>query len=590
MTYTDEQKAEARKLFLQGAKPTEIEEELSINRRTLYTWIKEEMWGEALNEQSSLYVAHHRLQLLLGREVKGPGELQEIDALVGVIDRLAKIEARSKAPAPLAEGASPAGSADRGERKKKGKSQKNDFSGISEESVMDHFWSGLFGYQKELWAVRRERVRQILKSRQIGLTFYFAREAFADALCTGRNKVFLSASRAQSDIFREYIKGYALDWFGIELTGKDKVEIITPKGVATLYFLSTNSTTSQGFHGDVYVDEYFWIPGFAKLNKLAGAMASQKKWTKTYFSTPSAKSHAAYPVWSGDEFNERQKKQSKARIPMLSEEELHQGARWSAGDGCWRRIISLVDAERQGCDLFDIEQLKLEYSPEAFRQLFLCEFIDDSGSVFRFAELETCLADSSEWLKAGGGWLGPVWIGYDPSRTIDGAAIVVLAPPAKTRGKFLLLEKITLYGTRWEEQADVIKSLTEKYQVEYIGIDTTGPGSGVFEMVQAFFPRATAINYGQQIKTNLVLKAQSIIGEGRIAWDSCHSDIAAAFMMIKRAATGGGGMTFYAERSSTTGHADVAWAIMHALINEGLTRPRGDGASGVRVSFGEAAA
>jgi uncharacterized protein YjcR len=585
MNYTDEQKNEARKMYLQGCKVAEIEECLEINRRTLYTWIKEEMWGEALNEQSSLYVAHHRLQLLLNREVKGPGELQEIDALVGVIDRLAKIEARSKAAAtPLAEG--PAGREDRGERKKKAKSQKNDFSGIAEETVMEHFWQGLFDYQKELWEVRRERVRQILKSRQIGLTFYFAREAFADALCTGRNKVFLSASRAQSDIFREYIKGYALDWFGVELTGKDKIEIITQKGTATLYFLSTNSTTSQGYHGDVYIDEYFWIPGFAKLNKLAGAMAAHKQWTKTYFSTPSAKSHAAYPFWSGDLHNERNKKANKARISTLSEEELHRGARWTDGDGCWRRIISLDDAERQGCNLFDREQLKLEYSPEEYRQLFLCEFIDDSGSVFRFAELEKCLGDEQDWQIDGGGWKGPVWIGYDPSRIIDGAAIVVLAPPAKARGRFLVLEKITLYGERWEDQAAVIEALTQKYQVDYIGIDITGPGSGVFELVQKFFPRATPINYGVQVKTNLVLKAQSVIGESRITWDSRHSDIAAAFMQIKRAA---GGSTFFAERSATTGHADVAWAIMHVLINEGLTLPRNDGKSGVRVSFGEAA-
>ncbi|MEN9360632.1 MAG: hypothetical protein RL095_2167 [Verrucomicrobiota bacterium] len=588
-TYTEEQKSEARKLFLQGCKVVEIEELLSINRRTLYTWIKEEMWGEALNEQSSLYVAHHRLQLLLNREHKQPGDLQEIEALVGVIDRLAKIEARTKAaaavPAEVASAADPA-KGERGERKKKSKSQKNDFSGVSEAVVMDHFFTGLFDYQKELWEVRRERVRQVLKSRQIGLTFYFAREAFADALCTGRNKAFLSASRAQSDIFREYIKGYALDWFGVELTGKDKIEIITPHGTATLYFLSTNATTSQGYHGDVYIDEYFWIPGFAKLNKLAGAMAAHKQWTKTYFSTPSAKSHAAFPFWSGDLHNERNKKANKARIPMLSEAELHSGARWTAGDGCWRRIINLDDAEKQGCNLFDREQLKLEYSPEEYRQLFLCEFIDDSGSVFRFAELEKCLSDETEWKPEGGGWKGPVWIGYDPSRIIDGAAIVVLAPPAKTRGRFLVLEKITLYGERWESQAAVIEALTQKYQVEYIGIDITGPGSGVFELVQKFFPRATPINYGVQVKTNLVLKAQSIIGEGRILWDSRHSDIAAAFMMIKRAA---GGSTFFAERSATTGHADVAWAIMHALINEGLTLPRGDGGNGVRVSFGEAA-
>ncbi len=64
----------------------------------------------------------------------------------------------------------------------------------------------------------------------------------------------------------------------------------------------TDSSTAQGYHDHVYVDEYFWIRDFAKLNILAGAMASHKKWRKTYFSTPSATSHQAYPFWTGDDF------------------------------------------------------------------------------------------------------------------------------------------------------------------------------------------------------------------------------------------------------------------------------------------------
>lgn len=38
-----------------------------------------------------------------------------------------------------------------------------------------------------------ERVRNTLKSRQIGATWYFAREALVDALETGRNQIFQRA-------------------------------------------------------------------------------------------------------------------------------------------------------------------------------------------------------------------------------------------------------------------------------------------------------------------------------------------------------------------------------------------------------------
>ena len=64
-------------------------------------------------------------------------------------------------------------------------------------------------------------MRNHLKSRQAGFTWYFAREALADALLTGRNKIFLSASKRQSLIFRDYIAGFADEWFGKEIKGQD---------------------------------------------------------------------------------------------------------------------------------------------------------------------------------------------------------------------------------------------------------------------------------------------------------------------------------------------------------------------------------
>lgn len=122
---------------------------------------------------------------------------------------------------------------------------------------MEKFQNGLFTYQLDLCEHCDERNRNILKSHQIGLTWYFAREAFTDMLLTSRNKIFLSASLAQSDFFRKYIQEFAMDWFGVELAGKDKIKVKTRHGIATLYFLSTNSKTTQGAHGDVYIDEYF---------------------------------------------------------------------------------------------------------------------------------------------------------------------------------------------------------------------------------------------------------------------------------------------------------------------------------------------
>ena len=574
MKYTDEQRFQARNRFFQGETIPEISAALNIERRTLYNWRDAENWSIARPDDPEILI-RRRIGCLIQRESKTENELKELSNLLGHLEALERLRLRYTPP-PDSSGTAGGDGTGRERNRKQRKPRKNDFTGIDVDDLLEKFRDGLFEYQLDLWEHRHERNRNILKSRQIGLTFYFAREAFCDALQTGRNKIFLSASRAQADVFRGYIKSFAREWFDVELFGKDTIELQTPNGTATLYFLSTNSSTAQSYHGDVYVDEYFWIPKFDILKKVASAMASQKKWTKTYFSTPSAKSHSGYPFWSGDEYNERNKRKDQAVEIFPGRAELRADGR-ICPDGQWRRIITLDDAERQGCNLFDRKQLMMEYSEDEFRQLFDCVFVDDGQSCFKFSELEKCLADSSSWKwfhpERQRPYSGPVWIGYDPSRVRDGACIVVLAAPTTFRGKFFVLEKISLRNCAWEFQAGTIRDLCRRYNVEHIGIDITGPGSGVFEQVQRFFPAAEAINYTLDIKAKLVLKAQQVIASERLAWDSSYSDIAAGFLLIRRVTTQNANITYVADRSDLTGHADAAWAIMHALIHEDLILP-----------------
>jgi len=565
MAFSDEIKSEARLRYHRGDAVAAIAEALGVDRRTLYRWIADERWGDAANRQNTFFVVERRIWQLTAKEGKTLLELFELERLMRIRERLNHEQEKKNSGADHA-----AEAASDGKKKRGRKPGKNDFTAVDPDELMTKFRDGLFEYQLALWDAREERTRNVLKSRQIGLTFYFAREAFVDAILSGRNKIFLSASRHQADVFKEYIKGFAREWFNVELTGGDKIELHTKTGMATLYFLSTNSSTAQSYHGDLYVDEYFWIPAFAKLKTVASAMSAQKQWRRTFFSTPSTKTHQAYPFWSGDEFNERRRRRNRALAIFPERAELRRGGTLCP-DGQWRWIITLDDAERMGCDLFDREQLKQEYSEDEFEMLFNCRFVDDTASVFGYAQLEKCLGDLRNY--PAGLAARPVWIGYDPSRSRDGACIVVLAPPTTYRGKFHVLEKITLKDVSWAEQAATIQDLCHKYTVEYIGIDLTGPGSGVCEMVQRFFPAAEGIFYTREKKSRLVMKAQAIIADKRIVWDASWSDIAMGFMQIKRVSAADGNITYRADRSEASGHADAAWALMHALAHEDLILP-----------------
>lgn len=586
MFYSTEVKEAAKRLFLRRCKAKEIQAQLNLpNIRIVYYWIRQGGWEDMLSDEEPLTAVGRRITLLLDKASSlTKDELNELDRLTTVRERLLKQAAR---PAAV-----PAATADepdeprersqrtRGERqgrrdsadKRREKKPKNDISGLTEVDFLDQFIGSMYGYQKELFAAKQNpltcRIRNILKSRQVGLTYYFAGEAFMDAVLTGDNQVFLSASRSQSEIFRSYIIQFAQKWFGIELTGNP---IVLSNG-AELRFLSTNSSTAQGYHGHVYVDEYFWIRDFEKLSTVASAMGTHKKWRKTYFSTPSAVSHQAYPFWSGDEFR-NSKRGKKAGGTWPTEAAYTQGA--LCPDGQWRKTITIQDAIDGGCDLFDLEQLQLEYDEDKFQQLFYCKFIDSTQSAFGLKDLERCYSDLTLWEdykpdedRPYGN--SPVWIGYDPSRTRDDATCVVIAPPLEPGAKFRILEKHSWRGQSFKFQAGEVKKLTERFNVQHIGIDITGIGYGVFDLVRDFYPRTTPIHYSLEAKNTLVLKAQDTIQGSRIEWDAGWTDVAQAFLTIKRGTTGSGQITYSASRTEATGHADIAWAIMHALANEPL--------------------
>jgi Terminase large subunit, T4likevirus-type, N-terminal/Terminase RNaseH-like domain len=436
----------------------------------------------------------------------------------------------------------------------------------------------------------------LLKSRQIGATFYFAREAFIRAMETGNNQIFISASRAQANIFRQYIVEFVFSVLGTQLTGDPMVisrtgedgEALDP---VTFYFLGTNYRTAQGYHGDVYIDECFWIFGFEQINKVASAISTQSRYHKTYFSTPSTIAHEAHPMWSGERFNRRRAKQDRVRID-ISHKALCNGA--LGEDGIWRHVVTIEDAIALGFDLVDIEELRLEYAVEEFENLFLCQFVDDSQSSFPLSLIRPCMVDSWDvWkdfkpyaLRPFGD--EPVWIGYDPAESEDGdnASCVVVAPPQGPKGKFRVLEKLQFKGKDFEAQAAEIRKLTHKYRVAEIAIDGTGMGGAVHQLVLKFFPLARRIDYSALVKTQLVLKAKNVFSNRRIEFDAGWNDLAAALMSIHPKLTKGQTMmTYVARRSAETGHGDLAWALLHAIYCEPMDATDGTGVRKSKVEI-----
>jgi len=556
----------ARFLYWTGWRITDIADFLEEKEKTVHSWKSRDEWDRAeVIDRINGSIEARMVQLVI-KDKKTGSDFKEIDLLGRQLERTARIQ-KYTAGGTEAD-LNPNINARNSEPKKAPK--RNEFTEEHIEQLEEIFLDGCFDYQKDWYRAGNQRTRVILKSRQIGATYYFAREALLDAMTTGRNQIFLSASKSQSHIFRSYIQAFANE-VGIELTG----DPITLSNGAMLYFLGTNARTAQGYHGNFYFDEFFWVYGFNELNKVASGMSMHKKWRKTYFSTPSSMAHEAYAFWTGTRHN-----RGRAKADHLNIDVSHsalQGGRLCE-DKMWRQIVTIMDAEAGGCELFDMDELKFEYSAEAFANLLMCEFVDDGASIFPLAMLQPCMVDSWEaWIEDYKPFamrpLGhrTVWVGYDPAETGDSAGLIVVAPPLIAGGKFRVLERHQFKGMDFAGQAAFIKKITERYTVSYIGIDSTGMGTGVAQLVRQFFPALTTFSYNVEVKTRLVLKMYDVIKNGRLEFDAGWTDVAQSLMAIRKTTTAGGRQfTYTAGRNDETGHADLAWALMHAIHNEPL--------------------
>ncbi|WP_306094933.1 terminase large subunit domain-containing protein [Qipengyuania flava] len=595
-------KRQARSLYWRGWPLVDIQEELGIEKyQTLASWKNRGKWDDASPRQVIEDRIEAKIASYLDRPDFNEGHMKRVDFLTRQMERMARI---GKFESSGKEGdLNPriAARNDDAAKAKRADKRKNFLTLDQWQALLDDFHDRNFTYQAAWWEQRDQRTRKILKSRQIGATWYFAREALAkiaDDVLAGqqpRNQIFLSASRRQANKFRREIVSWVKRVTGVDLAGDPimldfgglETEDGEPIGGGLdqvgLYPMSTNSNTSQGESGDFYFDEFFWAQGFAELRKVAAAMATHKIFKRTYFSTPSTKTHDAFAFWSGEEWNKGKAKADQREFDC-SHSNLAKGK--IMPDGSWCQVVTLQDAIAGGlADLVDIEELRTEASDDEFRNLYECEFVDDSESSFPWALLAPARVDSFyAWRDfepakldiPGARPFGdkPVWLGYDPNHQgRDDAALTVIAPPELPGvGKFRILAKFRLNGLDFQEQADFIRSIARRFNVTDIAIDASGGiGAAVLQLVQRWFPNVRAIEYTIAVKAALVLKGQRLFRDGRVEFDQAWKDLMAAFMAIRPTLTGSGkSVTYTASRAGGVGHADLAWSVLHAFSNEPL--------------------
>jgi uncharacterized protein YjcR len=216
---------EARSLWHRGWQLTQIAAELGVKYGTLAAWKSRDGW----DEDAPIAVVEDRLEariaLLLDKEPFTEGDMKRVDFMMRQMERAARIRKFDKTGREGDLNPKIARRNDEEAKTKRADKRKNFLSPEQWQALLDDFHARNFAYQEHWWDHRDERTRKILKSRQIGATWYFAREALAkiaQGVLAGeqpRNQIFLSASQRQANKFRREIVGWVKRVTGVELKG-----------------------------------------------------------------------------------------------------------------------------------------------------------------------------------------------------------------------------------------------------------------------------------------------------------------------------------------------------------------------------------
>lgn len=145
-----------------------------------------------------------------------------------------------------------------------------------------------FPYQRE-WHKRSEMVRHITKTRCCGADWAFVLEALLDALSTGEDQIFISDD-GPLDVSYHYFRGFMEETGLINLsTLPDTIDghlALRFDNGAQIAFINGDVPLS-GFSGHIYVPEYAWCKNPLRLIYIADCLARNKRWRRTYYTTPS---------------------------------------------------------------------------------------------------------------------------------------------------------------------------------------------------------------------------------------------------------------------------------------------------------------
>jgi phage FluMu gp28-like protein len=278
----------------------------------------------------------------------------------------------------------------------------------------------------------------------------------------------------------------------------------------------------------VYLDEFAYHQNDREIYE-AILPAATLGYRISVVSTPLGESGLFYSLWSGE------------------------GGRYADFS---RHRVTIDDAIGDGLRI-DRAAIERNLDADAFRQEYLCEFIDEASAYLPYELLRRAIGDYA--------LCGEHYLGVDIGRKRDITAICVLGKLGET----LYVKHIEeLSNATFGAQRLAIKSQYAEHGGSRVCVDATGLGMQLAEELQQEI-LAEPVVFTNESKERMIVRVKRMMEAGRLIIPD-NPKLVADLHAIRKEVTASNNVRFDAARTGE-GHADRAWAL--ALAVEAATKP-----------------
>lgn len=399
--------------------------------------------------------------------------------------------------------------------------------------VIDHIFDKvLFQYQRE-WILDQSRFKICNKSRQIGMSTSIALEGLLDVL-KGDNVYFISTSERQSiHLFDKFLHwADYLSEAGIVVPFTNRTKTDCKIGNVDIKSLTSKASTSQGFSGNIYLDEYALQEKDREIyNALLPTITHGYK--VRIISRPFGMKNMFYNI-----FNDHKTYKNYSRHQF----DVHR---------------AIKDGNKINLNIF-----RDNMDIEGFKEQFECAFLDETTAYFTHALIRRCIDDFNRVE-------GDSWIGVDIGRTNDLTAIVTVTK--SNQGIFYVTDVTTLKNKSFQEQRSVITEIIERTNPIKVVIDKGGLGMQLSEELEREFSVCKGIQFTPTYKLQLCTNMKKHM-EDQTIFIPDDTELITDIYGIKKIVNSNNTVSFTADRNSR-GHSDRFWALAMAL-NSATTQIR----------------